>query len=36
VSGPDPGITGTYLSKIVHKRADADALFAAEDGTPTL
>ena len=36
VSGPDSGITGTYLTKIVNKHADADALFAADDGTPTV
>jgi pyruvate dehydrogenase (quinone) len=35
-SGPDAGITGTYLTKIVNKHADADALFAADDGTPTV
>jgi pyruvate dehydrogenase (quinone) len=36
VSSPDSGITGTYLTKIINKHADADALFAADDGTPTV
>jgi pyruvate dehydrogenase (quinone) len=34
VSGPDAAISGTYLTKIINKHAAADALFAADDGTP--
>jgi pyruvate dehydrogenase (quinone) len=34
VSGPDAMISGTYLTKIINKHAAADALFAADDGTP--
>ena len=34
VSGPDAMISGTYLTKIINKRAADDALFAADDGTP--
>jgi pyruvate dehydrogenase (quinone) len=34
VSGPDAMISGTYLTKIINKHADDDALFAADDGTP--
>ncbi len=33
VSGPDAGISGTYLTKIINKHAAEDALFAADDGT---
>jgi pyruvate dehydrogenase (quinone) len=33
VSGPDSGIAGTYLTKIINKHAASDALFAADDGT---
>jgi pyruvate dehydrogenase (quinone) len=36
VSGPDSAISGTYLTKIINKRAAEDALFAADDGTPTV
>jgi pyruvate dehydrogenase (quinone) len=32
-SGADSAISGTYLTKIINKRAAADALFAADDGT---
>jgi pyruvate dehydrogenase (quinone) len=34
VSGPDAAISGTYLTKIINRHADDDALFAADDGTP--
>jgi pyruvate dehydrogenase (quinone) len=33
LSGPDATIPGTYLAKIINKRAAEDALFAADDGT---
>ncbi|MGL4961018.1 MAG: thiamine pyrophosphate-dependent enzyme [Inquilinus sp.] len=33
VSGPDAQIPGTYLAKIINKRAAEDALFSADDGT---
>jgi pyruvate dehydrogenase (quinone) len=33
VSGPDSGISGTYLTKVINKHAAEDALFAADDGT---
>jgi pyruvate dehydrogenase (quinone) len=33
VSGPDPAVSGTYLTKIINKYAAEDALFAADDGT---
>ncbi len=33
VSGPDAGISGTYLTKIINKHTAEDALFAADDGT---
>jgi pyruvate dehydrogenase (quinone) len=33
VSGPDATIPGTYLAKIINKRAAEDALFSADDGT---
>jgi pyruvate dehydrogenase (quinone) len=33
VSGPDAKIPGTYLAKIINKRAAEDALFSADDGT---
>jgi pyruvate dehydrogenase (quinone) len=36
VSGPDSAIPGTYLTKIINKHAAEDALFAADDGTPTV
>src|SRR6266542_4428047 len=36
VSGPDSAISGTYLTKIINKHAAEDALFAADDGTPTV
>jgi pyruvate dehydrogenase (quinone) len=36
VSGPDAAISGTYLTKIINKHAAEDALFAADDGTPTV
>jgi pyruvate dehydrogenase (quinone) len=32
-SGPDAAISGTYLTKIINRHADEDALFAADDGT---
>src|SRR6201987_5983671 len=33
VSGTDPTISGTFLTKIINKYAAEDALFAADDGT---
>jgi pyruvate dehydrogenase (quinone) len=33
-SRPDAAISGTYLTKIINRHADDDALFAADDGTP--
>jgi pyruvate dehydrogenase (quinone) len=33
VAAGDAAISGTYLTKIINKRAAADALFAADDGT---
>jgi pyruvate dehydrogenase (quinone) len=36
VSGSDSAIYGTYLTKIINKYAAEDALFAADDGTPTV
>ena len=36
VSGPDAAISGTYLTKIVNQQAAEDALFTADDGTPTV
>ena len=36
VSGPDASISGTYLTQIINKHAAADALFSADDGTPTV
>ena len=36
VSGPDSAISGTYLTKIINRHAAKDALFAADDGTPTV
>jgi pyruvate dehydrogenase (quinone) len=36
VSGPDATIPGTYLTKIINRHAAEDALFAADDGTPTV
>jgi pyruvate dehydrogenase (quinone) len=36
VSGPDSAISGTYLTKIINKHAAEDALFTADDGTPTV
>jgi pyruvate dehydrogenase (quinone) len=36
VSGPDSAISGTYLTKIINTHAAEDALFAADDGTPTV
>jgi pyruvate dehydrogenase (quinone) len=36
VLGPDSAISGTYLTKIINQRAAEDALFAADDGTPTV
>ncbi len=36
VSGPDAAISGTYLTKIINQHAAEDALFAADDGTPTV
>ena len=36
VSGPDSAIPGTYLTKIINRYAAKDALFAADDGTPTV
>jgi pyruvate dehydrogenase (quinone) len=33
VSGPDAGIPGSYLAKMVNRHAADDALFAADDGT---
>jgi pyruvate dehydrogenase (quinone) len=36
VSGPDSAIPGTYLTKIINRHAAEDALFAADDGTPTV
>jgi pyruvate dehydrogenase (quinone) len=33
LSGPDATIPGTYLAKIINKRAAEDALFSADDGT---
>jgi len=35
-SGPDALISGTYLTKIINKAADDDAVFVADDGTPTV
>jgi pyruvate dehydrogenase (quinone) len=35
-SGSDSAIYGTYLTKIINKYAAEDALFAADDGTPTV
>ncbi len=34
LSGPNAAISGTYLTKIINKHAEDDALFAADDGTP--
>src|ERR1700737_4270384 len=36
VSGPDSAISGTHLTKIINRHAAKDALFAADDGTPTV
>jgi len=36
VSGPDSAISGTYLTEIINKIAAENALFAADDGTPTV
>src|SRR5712671_6356668 len=36
VSGPDSAISGTYLTKVINQHAAEDALFAADDGTPTV
>src|SRR5580704_8602610 len=36
VSGPDAAISGTHLTKIINRHAAKDALFAADDGTPTV
>jgi pyruvate dehydrogenase (quinone) len=36
MSGSDTAIYGTYLTKIINKYAAEDALFAADDGTPTV
>ena len=36
VSGPDAAISGTYLTKIINQHAAEDALFTADDGTPTV
>ena len=36
MSGPDAAISGTYLTKIINRHAAEDALFAADDGTPTV
>lgn len=33
VSGPDAAIPGTYLAKVINRRAAEDALFAIDDGT---
>ncbi|MEJ0096096.1 MAG: thiamine pyrophosphate-dependent enzyme [Methylocella sp.] len=35
-SAPDSAISGTYLTKVINKYAAEDALFAADDGTPTV
>jgi pyruvate dehydrogenase (quinone) len=35
-SGPDGTISGSYLTKIINKHADDDALFSADDGTATV
>jgi pyruvate dehydrogenase (quinone) len=35
-SGPDAGISGSYLTKIINKHAAEDALFSADDGTATV
>jgi pyruvate dehydrogenase (quinone) len=32
-TAPDATISGTYLTKVINKYADKDALFAADDGT---
>ena len=36
VSGPDSGISGTYLTKVINRHAAEDALFSADDGTATV
>ena len=36
VSGPDSAISGTYLTKLINQHAAEDALFSADDGTPTV
>ena len=36
VSGPNSTIAGTYLTKVINRHAAEDALFAADDGTPTV
>jgi pyruvate dehydrogenase (quinone) len=36
VSGPDATVPGTYLTRIINRHAAEDALFAADDGTPTV
>jgi len=36
VSGPGAAISGTYLTKIINQHAAEDALFTADDGTPTV
>jgi pyruvate dehydrogenase (quinone) len=33
LSGPDATIPGTYLAKVINKRAAEDALFTVDDGT---
>jgi len=35
-SGLDGAISGSYLTKIINQHAAADALFSADDGTPTV
>src|SRR4029078_12300074 len=35
-SGSDSAIYGTYLTKVINKYATEDALFVADDGTPTV
>jgi pyruvate dehydrogenase (quinone) len=35
-SGPGAAISGTYLTKIINQHAAEDALFTADDGTPTV
>jgi len=35
-SGPDDSISGTYLTQVINRLAAPDALFAVDDGTPTV